>query len=179
MSLLYVWNRSIFVWFIFCRKYHFTSVPIAAKWSKRRKEGTTIYRNQLNCEIKILVALIGVTTEAWSSVLIRLVPHVDKAPLPLRIWRLVTSNFLQVENPTHPTAHAPERASVYILGQFRTPKREMNMYWKLRRFAVLSFRYKAFQILLLLVISILIIFSMWFILMWTFVSVQIAQVVAL
>ena len=33
-----------------------------------------------------------------------------------------------VENPTHPTAHAPERASVYILGQFRTPKREMNMY---------------------------------------------------
>ena len=101
-------------------------------------------------------------------ILYRLVPHVDKAPLPLRIWRLVTSNFLQVENPTHPTAHAPERASVYILGQFRTPKREMNMYWKLWRFAVLSFRYKAFQILLLLVISILIIFSMWFILMWTF-----------
>ena len=90
----------------------------------------------------------------------RLVPHVDKAPLPLRIWRLVTSNFLQVENPTHPTAHAPERASVYILGQFRTSKWEMNMYWKLRRFAALSFRYKAFQILLLLVISILIIFSM-------------------
>ena len=59
---------------------------------------------------------------------VRLVPHVDKAPLPLRIRRLVTSNFLQVENPTHPTAHAPERASVYILGQFRTPKREMNMY---------------------------------------------------
>ena len=43
----------------------------------------------------------------------RLVPHVDKAPI-----RLVTSNFLPVENPTHPTAHAPERASVYILGQF-------------------------------------------------------------
>ena len=53
---------------------------------------------------------------------IRLVPHVDKAPLPLRILRLVTSNFLPVENPTHPTAHAPERASVYILGQFRTSK---------------------------------------------------------
>ena len=52
----------------------------------------------------------------------RLVPHVDKAPLPLRILRLVTSNFLPVENPTHPTAHAPERASVYILGQFRTSK---------------------------------------------------------
>ena len=51
-----------------------------------------------------------------------LVPHVDKAPLPLRILRLVTSNFLPVENPTHPTAHAPERASVYILGQFRTSK---------------------------------------------------------
>ena len=47
---------------------------------------------------------------------------VDKAPLPLRILRLVTSNFLPVENPTHPTAHAPERASVYILGQFRTSK---------------------------------------------------------
>ena len=30
----------------------------------------------------------------------RLVPHVDKAPLPLRILRLVTSNFLPVENPT-------------------------------------------------------------------------------
>ena len=27
----------------------------------------------------------------------RLVPHVDKAPLPLRILRLVTSNFLPVE----------------------------------------------------------------------------------
>ena len=53
---------------------------------------------------------------------VRLVPHVDKAPLPLRILRLVTSNFLPVENPTHPTAHAPERASVYILGQFRTSK---------------------------------------------------------
>ena len=52
----------------------------------------------------------------------RLVPHVDKAPLPLRILRLVTSNFLPVENPTHPTAHAPERASVYILGQFCTLK---------------------------------------------------------
>ena len=52
----------------------------------------------------------------------RLVPHVDKAPLPLRILRLVTSNFLPVENPTHPTAHAPERASVYTLGQFRTSK---------------------------------------------------------
>ena len=52
----------------------------------------------------------------------RLVPHVDKAPLPLRILRLVTSNFLPVENPTHPTAHALERASVYILGQFRTSK---------------------------------------------------------
>ena len=52
----------------------------------------------------------------------RLVPNVDKAPLPLRILRLVTSNFLPVENPTHPTAHAPERASVYILGQFRTSK---------------------------------------------------------
>ena len=52
----------------------------------------------------------------------RLVPHVDKAPLPLRILRLVTSIFLPVENPTHPTAHAPERASVYILGQFRTSK---------------------------------------------------------
>ena len=90
----------------------------------------------------------------------RLVPHVDKAPLPLRILRLVTSNCLQVENPTHPTAHAPERASVYILGQFRTSKWEMNMYWKLKRFAALSFRYKVFQILLLLVISILIIFSM-------------------
>ena len=36
----------------------------------------------------------------------------------------------------------------------------MNMYWKLRRFAALSFRYKAFQTLLLLVISILIIFLM-------------------
>ena len=34
--------------------------------------------------------------------LARLVPHVDKAPLPLRILRLVTSNFLPVENPTHP-----------------------------------------------------------------------------
>ena len=56
------------------------------------------------------------------SKLRRLVPHVDKAPLPLRILRLVTSNFLPVENPTHPTAHAPERASVYILGQFRTSK---------------------------------------------------------
>ena len=95
----------------------------------------------------------------WQVVL-RLVPHVDKPPLPLRILRLVTSNFLQVENPTHPTAHASERSSVYILGQFRTSKWEMNMYWKLRRFAVLSFRYKVFQILLLLVISILIIFSM-------------------
>ena len=52
----------------------------------------------------------------------RLVPHVDKAPLPLHILRLVTSNVLPVENPTHPTAHAPERASVYILGQFRTSK---------------------------------------------------------
>ena len=52
----------------------------------------------------------------------RLVPHVDKAPLPLRILRLVTSNFLPVENPTHPTAHAPERACVYTLGQFRTSK---------------------------------------------------------
>ena len=57
-----------------------------------------------------------------SLFVIRLVPHVDKAPLPLRILRLVTSNFLPVENPTHPTAHAPERASVYILGQFRTSK---------------------------------------------------------
>ena len=56
------------------------------------------------------------------DILLRLVPHVDKAPLPLRILRLVTSNFLPVENPTHPTAHAPERASVYILGQFRTSK---------------------------------------------------------
>ena len=56
------------------------------------------------------------------SMQFRLVPHVDKAPLPLRILRLVTSNFLPVENPTHPTAHAPERASVYILGQFRTSK---------------------------------------------------------
>ena len=56
------------------------------------------------------------------AICIRLVPHVDKAPLPLRILRLVTSNFLPVENPTHPTAHAPERASVYILGQFRTSK---------------------------------------------------------
>ena len=61
-------------------------------------------------------------TIAMGSVDNRLVPHVDKAPLPLRILRLVTSNFLPVENPTHPTAHAPERASVYILGQFRTSK---------------------------------------------------------
>ena len=60
----------------------------------------------------------GTNLEAYG----RLVPHVDKAPLPLRILRLVTSNFLPVENPTHPTAHAPERASVYILGQFRTSK---------------------------------------------------------
>ena len=112
---------------------------------------------------------------------IRLVPHVDKAPLPLRIWRLVTSNFLQVENPTHPTALAPERASVYILGQFRTSKWEMNMYWKLRRFAALSFRYKAFQILLLLEISILIIFFN-VIRFWCnrlTIPAQIAQVVAL
>ena len=104
---------------------------------------------------------------------LRLVPHVDKAPLPLRILRLVTSIFLPVENPTHPTAHAPERASVYILGQFRTSKWEMNMYWKLRRFATLSFRYKAFQILLLLVISILIIFSMYLdfdVIMWRYLS---------
>ena len=57
-----------------------------------------------------------------NNAIARLVPHVDKAPLPLRILRLVTSNFLQVENPTHPTAHASERASVYILGQFRTSK---------------------------------------------------------
>ena len=35
----------------------------------------------------------------WS---LRLVPLVDKAPLPLRI-------SLQVENLTHPTAHAPEK----------------------------------------------------------------------
>ena len=63
-------------------------------------------------------------SDEWDSLLVknRLVPHVDKAPLPLRILRLVTSNFLPVENPTHPTAHAPERASVYILGQFRTSK---------------------------------------------------------
>ena len=59
---------------------------------------------------------------SWFRLVDRLVPHVDKAPLPLRILRLVTSNFLPVENPTHPTAHAPERASVYILGQFRTSK---------------------------------------------------------
>ena len=38
----------------------------------------------------------------------RLVPLVDKALLPLRIQRLVTSIYLQVENPTHATAHAPE-----------------------------------------------------------------------
>ena len=39
----------------------------------------------------------------------RLVPLVDKALLPLRILRLVTSIYLQVENPTHATAHAPEK----------------------------------------------------------------------
>ena len=66
-----------------------------------------------------LVGLGRFPKEKFSA---RLVPHVDKAPLPLRILRLVTSNCLPVENPTHPTAHAPERASVYILGQFRTSK---------------------------------------------------------
>ena len=39
----------------------------------------------------------------------RLVPLVDKAPLLLRIFRLVTPIYLQVENPTHATAHAPEK----------------------------------------------------------------------
>ena len=39
----------------------------------------------------------------------RLVPLVDKALLPLRILRLVTSIYLQVENPTQATAHAPEK----------------------------------------------------------------------
>ena len=39
----------------------------------------------------------------------RLVPLVDKTPLPLRIIRLVTPIYLQVENPTHATAHAPEK----------------------------------------------------------------------
>ena len=39
----------------------------------------------------------------------RLVPLVHKALLPLRILRLVTSIELQVENPTHATAHAPEK----------------------------------------------------------------------
>ena len=37
----------------------------------------------------------------------RLVPLVDKAPLPTD--GLVTSISLQVENPTPPTAHAPEK----------------------------------------------------------------------
>ena len=48
----------------------------------------------------------------------RLVPHVDKAPLPLRILRLVTSNCLQVENPTHPTAHALEMIFQHKLQYF-------------------------------------------------------------
>ena len=39
----------------------------------------------------------------------RLVPLVHKALLPLRILRLVTSIYLQVENPTHATAHALEK----------------------------------------------------------------------
>ena len=69
-----------------------------------------------------VLKLINVCTCTCNVVKLRLVPHVDKAPLPLRILCLVTSNFLPVENPTHPTAHAPERASVYILGQFRTSK---------------------------------------------------------
>ena len=68
------------------------------------------------------IAVGGFDLVDLSGCVYRLVPHVDKAPLPLRILRLVTSNFLPVENPTHPTAHAPERASVYILGQFRTSK---------------------------------------------------------
>ena len=70
----------------------------------------------------VLYVLLLVIYMASIILICRLVPHVDKAPLPLRILRLVTSNFLPVENPTHPTAHAPERASVYILGQFRTSK---------------------------------------------------------
>ena len=49
----------------------------------------------------------------------RLVPLVDKAPLPLRIQRLVTSNFLQVENPTHPTAHALEKIFQHKLHFFQ------------------------------------------------------------
>ena len=69
-----------------------------------------------------LAKLVLVMNDRVLVIWLRLVPHVDKAPLPLRILRLVTSNFLPVENPTHPTAHAPERASVYILGQFRTSK---------------------------------------------------------
>ena len=48
----------------------------------------------------------------------RLVPLVDKAPLPLRILRLVTSKFLQVENPTHPTAHALEKIIQHKLQYF-------------------------------------------------------------
>ena len=41
----------------------------------------------------------------------RLVPLVHKALLLLRILRLVTPIELQVENPTHATAHAPEKFS--------------------------------------------------------------------
>ena len=52
------------------------------------------------------------------ALIVRSVPLVDKAPLPLRISRLVTSISLQVENPTHPTAHAPEKIFQYKLQYF-------------------------------------------------------------
>ena len=81
-------------------------------YSDRAKRPPPFLKSQYLFTIALAMVIIS----------IRLVPHVDKAPLPLRILRLVTSNFLPVENPTHPTAHAPERASVYILGQFRTSK---------------------------------------------------------
>ena len=144
--------------------------PVLFKfWTKRPNPVAVMFSEEF---IRGDIA-VGEFASKWVGICRRLVPHVDKAPLPLRILRLVTSNFLPVENPTHPTAHAPERSSVYILGQFCTSKWEMNMYWKLRRFAALSFRYEAFQILLFLVISILIIFSMWLdfdVLMWRYLS---------
>ena len=47
-----------------------------------------------------------------------MVPLVHKALLPLRILRLVTPIHLQVENPTHATAHALEKIFQHKLQYF-------------------------------------------------------------
>ena len=44
----------------------------------------------------------------------RLVPHVDKAPLPLRILRLVTSNFLPGSRESHSSDCACSRKSICL-----------------------------------------------------------------